>query len=328
MYFAYKMREIWCRPQNMPSEPAPTNFGCDVTSGTNPSVQSLGHAWETPPTAEPPIIAERSERKPSEKGPSSKGNGSVAAKQNTAGANGETEPPKVTPERDLEFEARLQAYCNREETIPPAAPITMKVYCAPQFAEFPYQALLVQPDLSDTYHSVIEQAAWYIDMAVYMLDMEYVESLREFLKTPGTRLRLIIDKDSVRQCKPVAVPTALEQLITSGAQIRKRKPQYGRGRASWAIQHEKTLLADGGLLLLGSHNFSANSAGNCEENSILTQIEDTVNAYQTHFEDIWELSGGTEELTMDDVRDARETKARQTIARSRSSESDCTSTSR
>ena len=79
-------------------------------------------------------------------------------------------------------------------------------------------------------------------------------------------------------------PRCLKELIESGVRIRRRKPVPSRYTSS---QHEKTMLIDSALYLVGSANFTCNSLENNAEVVLVVCVESTVMQGEKRFKELW-----------------------------------------
>ena len=181
----------------------------------------------------------------------------------------------------------------------------MAVCCAPHFRDIPIQVSLRHPDIVPIYTKMIACAQGTIDVQAYMLDDFYSAAWESFLMVVGRRLRVIVDYSSVRNGRPVQGPPALKKLQDRGALIRVHRPI----KHVFSAQHSKAMCCDGAVLVVGSHNFSWNSAHRMHENVLLTQIESSITEWKYQFQALWDLEWdgrtdtGTRDLTAEDIRE-------------------------
>ena len=76
-------------------------------------------------------------------------------------------------------------------------------------------------------------------------------------------------------------------LLEWRADIRTYRPESASRNA---LLHEKTILVDRAVYLLGSANFTRNSLENSVEASLVTRVESVVRRAGQHFDGLWGMS--------------------------------------
>lgn len=126
----------------------------------------------------------------------------------------------------------------------------------------------------------IRSASKTLDMLTYSFTSS--EVTRELLaaRKRGVQLRMVVDDKSSRNAKSMS---ALSALSTAGAQIRLN--------ATFAIHHDKVVIADGRHVQTGSFNYSqAADKSNSENVIVLWNAPSVAKAYLGHFQTNWETA--------------------------------------
>ena len=100
-------------------------------------------------------------------------------------------------------------------------------------------------------------------------------------------VRLVLDKKMMANPSAKGQPNQVGALIEHGVEVRVRHPKPAR---LFSAQHEKSVLIDDALAVVGSANWTHNSMENCEESVISTRARNVVQAARQHFEDMWSVA--------------------------------------
>ena len=96
-------------------------------------------------------------------------------------------------------------------------------------------------------------------------------------------VRLVLDRGQYVGSSSAMEPARVLEALGKGVQVRLGSSRNGR-----ATVHQKTMLIDEGIALLGSGNATKHSRNSCYEFGIMTQDPDVVSSLSKRLEMLWE----------------------------------------
>ena len=120
-----------------------------------------------------------------------------------------------------------------------------------------------------------------IDLAIFDLTSQDIQSALEKAKNRGVKIRIIADSRQAKGRNSLIPVLANDQL--------NLKITHGEGRG---IMHNKFAIFDGKLMVTGSYNWTNNAERFNYENAIFITDPNVIRQYRRYFDNIWRTAPG------------------------------------
>lgn len=121
----------------------------------------------------------------------------------------------------------------------------------------------------------LSSARRQVDVAVYCITGKELVSVLVELHQVGVIIRVITDNEQLEQ-----TASQIGYLRAEGIQVRHDYKSF--------YMHHKFAIIDGEVLLNGSFNWTKNAIMGNNENVIITNQKDVIQAYQSEYEKLWQ----------------------------------------
>ena len=144
--------------------------------------------------------------------------------------------------------------------------------------------LLYHPDIRPHVCAVINAAVSAFCACQYLYDEQFIAVAVINALKRGVTGRMVLDKQKMRRPASWRQPEQVALAIENGLEVRLHQPDPS---SLFSAQHEKSVIVDEAIVLVGSANWTRNSMEHCEESVISTRAADVVAQASVHFEQLW-----------------------------------------